>query len=94
VICQKINGYKQVSQFVMVASEFEGFPRSHFPPFWPQRQDPFLSKTPSSHRLTQNQTHTSLCTCQDGQKQWVVHHPINRCQENNVSGIGHLFFNS
>jgi hypothetical protein len=22
----------------------------------------------------------------------VVHHPINSCQENNLSGIGHLFF--
>jgi len=54
VIFQKFNDFKQVSQFVMVALEFEGFARSHFPPFWLQRQDPFPSKTPSSRRLTQN----------------------------------------
>jgi hypothetical protein len=92
VIYRKINGFKQVSQFVMVALEFEGFPRSHFPPFWLQRQDLFLSKTPSSRRLTPNQTRTSLCTCHVGRLQLVVHHLIDRCQENNLSGIGQVSF--
>jgi len=60
---------------VMVALEFEGFPHSHFPPFWLQRQDPVPCKTTSSRRLTRNHTLTSLCTCHVGWLQLVFSPP-------------------
>jgi len=47
--------------------------------------------TPRRHPLVKPDSF-SLCTCHVGWVQWVVYHPIYRCQEKNLSGISQVSF--
>ena len=79
-------GSNQGFQFVMVAWAYGGYPRSHFPPFWLQRQVLFPSRVSFYRMLLFSRILSSLHTYHVDQLCLEAHHPINPYQANSHFG--------
>jgi len=91
----EINGFKHAGlQFVMVALVFEGFTRSHFPPFLASAAGYLSLDAILSAVDLKPDSLFAPYTCNVGRLQSVVYHPINLRQENNLYGIGPAFFST